>query len=63
MPHANPIEWKRSKRDRYADRYAAEPGFADAEKERQRKIYEANRDRIIARVLARRAELKGAAGK
>lgn len=58
MPYADIEEKRESMRDRYAERYVAEPGFAEREKERQRKIYEANREKIIARVLARRAALR-----
>lgn len=61
MPYANIEEKRHSMRGRYHFRYLAEPGFAEKEKERQRKNYEANREKIIARVLARRAALRAAA--
>ena len=54
MPFANNEEAKESKRDRYKWRWDNEPGFAEKERERARKNYELNRERIIARVIARR---------
>ncbi len=62
MPYADEERHKKAMRDQYRFRYLTEPGFDAAERERQRKIYEANREKIIARVMKRRAELR-AAGK
>lgn len=60
MPYANP-DRQRSAKARFERRkYRENPVHAEAEKERQRKLYAANRERIIARVLARRAELRAA---
>ncbi len=60
MPYAD-IEQKRaSMRDRYKERYDTEKGFAKKESKRKATWYEKNREKVIARVLARRAELNAA---
>ena len=58
MPYTEYADQKESSRRHYVAKYSDNPAFAEAERERQRKLYEANRERIIARVLARRKELQ-----
>ena len=60
MPFASIRKKRIYDRELYKDKYSTDAKFAEAERERQRKLYEANREKIIARVMARRAALKAA---
>ncbi len=60
MPYADYKKTLKKYREDYQEKYQNDPKFVEAEKERARAYYEANREKVIARVLARRAELKAA---
>ena len=60
MPYADPAQQRAVKARFEREKYRQDPSHAEAERQRQRELYAANRERIIARVLARRAELREA---
>jgi hypothetical protein len=56
MPYASDDKKREVTLANYKSKYHSDPEFAKKERERQRKLYEKNREKIIARVLKRRAE-------
>jgi hypothetical protein len=52
MPYSNRDDQLEAMRDRFAERYKKERGFALKESERKRAWYEANAERIKAKNLA-----------
>lgn len=58
MPYADKEKHRERVRSNYRIAYLTDPAFAEKERERQRKHYEANREKIIARVMARRKAKK-----
>jgi len=63
MPYADIEQKRESMRERYKFRYLTEKGFAKKESKRKATWYEKNREKVIARVLARRAEMNAAKAK
>ena len=60
MPYADNDVKKSVMRIQYVARYHTEDGFKEREAKRKQAWYEANKERLIAKALARRAELRGA---
>lgn len=60
MPYTDPDKHREWVREKYRKQYNSDPAYAEKERERQRKLYEANREKIIARVIARRKALQAA---
>jgi hypothetical protein len=60
MPYAEKKDYRKSHRERFAAQYDADPKFREAEAARKASWYQQNREKVIAKVLARRAEIKNA---
>ena len=60
MPFVKVEDRREYQADRYMDKYRTEKGFAEAEAVRKASWYELNRERVIAKVLERRAALREA---
>ena len=58
MPYADKDKHREVVRRNYRINYLTDAAFAEKERERQRKHYEANREKIIARVIAQRKAKK-----
>lgn len=64
VPYADPEKQAEYHRNYYREymrnRYATDEEFREAEKARKREAYQANREKVIARVIAARARRKAA---
>jgi len=60
MPYAKKEDLRQWQRENYRFRYLTDEEFVKSEAKRKASWYERNREKVIAKVLARRAALKAA---